>query len=193
MARRCRYSRETLETLIEVDIDIDTPGNIVVETPIPFLNHMLITMFMHMNASATVKAIDKKPYDDHHVIEDVAIAIGEALCNCLEDKSGVKRYSHVVVPMDDALVLVAIDLSGRGGGYIDLRLDKIFIGGMNTENVDHFIETLASRSKTTIHIIKLRGSNTHHVVEAVFKSLGLAFYDATRVVGNRIMSTKGII
>lgn len=193
MARRCRYSRETLETLVEVEIDIDTAGDILIETPIPFLNHMLITMFTYMNATATVKAVDKKPYDDHHIVEDVAISVGEALCRCLEDKSGIKRYSHVVMPMDDALVLVAIDISGRGRGYVELGLDKIVVGGMNLENVDHFLETLATRSKTTIHVIKLRGYNSHHIVEAVFKGLGLAFYDATRIVGNKVMSTKGVI
>ncbi|MEM1644711.1 MAG: imidazoleglycerol-phosphate dehydratase [Ignisphaera sp.] len=193
MTRRCKYSRETLETLVEVEIDIDSAGNILIETPIPFFNHMLITLFTYMNATATVRVVDKKPYDDHHVVEDAAIAIGEALCRCLEDKSGIKRYSHIIMPMDDALILVAIDISGRGRSYIDLGLDKIVIGGMNIENVDHFLETLASRSKTTIHVVKLRGYNTHHIVEAVFKGLGLAFYDATRIIGNKVISTKGVI
>lgn len=193
MSRRCRYTRETLETYAEVDIDIDTEGKIGVDTPIPFLNHMLETMFKHMNSSAIMKIVDKKPYDDHHVVEDAAIAIGEALAKCLEDKSGIKRYSHVVIPMDDALILVVVDVSGRGGGYIDLNLEKLTIGGMSTENVSHFIETLATRSKITIHVLKIKGHNTHHIIEAVFKGLGLALHDATRIIGGSIKSTKGVL
>lgn len=193
MSRRCKYKRETLETYAEIDIDIDTSGEVVVDTPIPFLNHILETLFKYMNSTVTLKLIDKKPFDDHHVVEDSAIVIGEALSKCLEDKSGIKRYSHIVIPMDDALILVAVDISGRGGGYVDLGIDKIVIGGMNTENVNHFIETLASRSKITIHVLKLRGYNVHHVIEAVFKGLGITLYDATRITSDKIRSTKGIL
>lgn len=193
MSRICRYSRETLETIVEIELNIDEARDISIETPIPFLNHMLITMFNYMNASVRLKAVDKKAYDDHHIVEDVAIAIGEALNKCIEDKTGLKRFSHVIIPMDDALILIAIDISGRGGAYIDLGLEKIDIGSMNTENVNHFIESLAMRSKTTIHVIKLKGSNTHHIIEATFKGLGMVIYDATRVAGKEIKSTKGVI
>ena len=193
MSRVCTHSRETLETSVEVELDIDTPGNVVVETPIPFLNHMLTTMFKYMKSSARVKAVDKTPYDDHHVVEDVAIVIGEALNKCLGDKSGIKRFAHVVVPMDDALVLVVVDVSGRGRGYVDLGIGKTVIGGLNTENVDHFIDTLASRSKITIHVVRLRGTNTHHIVEAVFKGLGMALHEATRIIEKGVVSTKGVI
>ncbi|MEM4003878.1 MAG: imidazoleglycerol-phosphate dehydratase [Ignisphaera sp.] len=193
MSRQCRYSRDTLETFTEVYIDIDSEGEIRIDTPIPFLNHMLETLFKHMNSSATIKTVDKKPYDDHHIVEDTAIAIGEALAKCIEDKSGIKRYSHVIVPMDDALVLVAVDVSGRGGSYIDLDLEKVIVGGMSTENVSHFIDTLATRSKITIHVLKIKGHNTHHIIEAVFKGLGLALHDATRIIGSGIKSTKGVI
>lgn len=193
MTRKCRFSRETLETVVEVELCIDEEGEIIVETPIRFLNHMLITMFSYMNSSAKLKAIDKMPYDDHHVVEDVAIAMGNALDRCLNNKVGIKRFSHAVTPMDDALVLVSIDISGRGGAYISLDLEKQIIGDMSTENVGHFIETFARESKITIHVIKLRGANTHHTIEAVFKGLGITLYDATRVIGRNVRSTKGVI
>jgi imidazoleglycerol-phosphate dehydratase len=176
---------------VEVELDIDTPGEVVASTPIPFFNHMLETLFYYMNTTAKVKALDKKPCDDHHIVEDTAIAIGEALSKCLESKAGIKRFSHVIVLMDDALVLVAVDVSGRGGGYVELGLEKMYIGGLNTENVDHFIETLANRSGITIHVLKLRGRNVHHIIEALFKGLGMAIHDATRVIGKDVRSLKG--
>ncbi|MCC6016902.1 MAG: imidazoleglycerol-phosphate dehydratase [Desulfurococcaceae archaeon] len=191
MSRRCSYSRETRETLVEVELDIDTAGEIEVSTPIPFFNHILETMLYYMNTTAKVKILDKKPCDDHHVVEDTAIAIGEALAKCLENKAGIKRFSHTVVPMDDALVLVAVDVSGRGGGYVELGLERLSIGGLSTENVEHFIETLANRSRITIHVLKLRGKNTHHIIEASFKGLGIVLHDATRIVCRDVRSLKG--
>lgn len=191
--RTCSYKRETLETSVILDLDIDHKGEIAVETPIPFLNHMLTTLFSYMNATARLKAVDKKPYDDHHVVEDVAIVIGEALDKCLGDRVGIKRFSHVIVPMDDALVLVAVDISGRGGGYVDLEIGRTIIGGLNTENVRHFIETLAVRSKITIHMVKLKGRNIHHIIESAFKGLGMALYEATRIIDKDVKSTKGVI
>lgn len=193
MPRACSHRRETLETVVELELNIDEAGEVHVETPIQFLNHMLITMFSYMNATAKLKAVDKKPYDDHHIVEDVAIVVGEALDKCLGNRVGIRRFSHVVVPMDEALILVALDLSGRGGGYVGLGLDKLVLGGMNVENVEHFIETLAVRSRSTIHVVKLRGGNTHHVIEAAFKGLGMAFYEATRIVEKGVRSTKGVL
>lgn len=191
--RRCRFSRETLETSVDIELCIDEEGEVIVDTPIKFLNHMLITMFSYMNSSVRLKAVDKMSYDDHHVVEDVAIAIGNALDKCLDNKAGIKRFSHAIVPMDDALVLVSVDISGRGGAFVKLDVEKQVIGGMSTENINHFIETLARESKTTIHIIKLRGYNTHHIIEAVFKGLGMTLYEATRVISKSIRSTKGVI
>lgn len=192
-ARRCKFSRETLETYVEIELCIDEEGEVVVETPVKFLNHMLVTMFSYMNSSARLKAVDKTSYDDHHIVEDVAIAIGNALDRCLDNRAGIKRFSHAVIPMDEALVLVAVDISGRGGAFIDLGLEKQIIGGMNTENINHFIETLARESRTTIHVVRLRGGNTHHLIEAVFKGLGITLYDSTRIISKKVRSTKGVI
>lgn len=193
MTRRCRFSRETLETIVEVELCIDEEGDIVVETPIRFLNHMLVTMFSYMNSSIKLKAVDKMSYDDHHIVEDVAIAIGNALDRCLNNRVGIKRFSHAVVPMDDSLILVSVDISGRGGAFVDLGLGKQIIGGMSTENVNHFLETLAREARITVHIVKLRGYNTHHIIEAVFKGLGMTLYEATRIIDKGVRSTKGVI
>lgn len=192
-SRTARKVRETAETRVEVFIDLDTPGSVDVKTPITFLNHMLVTMFTFMNSTAAVIAEEKLVYDDHHVVEDVAITIGEALKEALGDRVGIERYSSVVIPMDEALVLVAIDVSGRGGAYVKLRTLRELVGDMAFENVPHFIRSLAIASGITMHVIQLRGSNAHHVVEAVFKGLGITLYKASRVVSTSIRSTKGVL
>ncbi|MEM0453777.1 MAG: imidazoleglycerol-phosphate dehydratase [Sulfolobales archaeon] len=191
MSRNACKKRETNETLIEVCINIDEVGPIEVSTPIPFLNHMLTTLLYYMNSSAAIKAVDKLGFDDHHIIEDIAITLGDALRDALRDKSGIRRYSFAIVPMDDALVLIAIDTSGRGGAYVNLKLDRESIGGIAVENVPHFIESFARSAGITIHLLQLNGSNTHHVIEASFKGLGMTLYEASRIVTTLIRSTKG--
>ncbi len=194
MSRRCSYSRETGETKIEINLDIDTHGDIAISTPIPFLNHMLTTLFSYMNASVIINAIDKTPFDDHHIVEDVAIAIGEAINRCLGDRIGIKRFSYTIIPMDDALMLISIDISGRGRAYVELNIDRKSIGGLAIENIYHFIDTLANRSGITIHVQQLRGMNSHHIIEALFKGLGITLYEASRIVEPGVVrSTKGVL
>ncbi|MEM0373754.1 MAG: imidazoleglycerol-phosphate dehydratase [Sulfolobaceae archaeon] len=191
MSRQVKIVRETAETRIEVEIDLDNLGQIEVNTPVPFFNHMLHTFLFYMNSSARVIAIDKKNYDDHHVIEDTAIALGEAIKRALGDKRGIKRFSTHIVPMDEALVLTSIDISNRGLSFVDLNLKRDVIGGLATENVKHFIQSLAYNSGITIHVIQLRGENTHHIIEATFKGLGMCIYDASRIIFGEVRSTKG--
>ncbi|WWQ60189.1 imidazoleglycerol-phosphate dehydratase [Sulfolobus tengchongensis] len=193
MNRTSNMIRETKETRIEVFLDIDRKGEVKVSTPIPFFNHMLTTLLSYMNVTATIAATDKLPYDDHHVIEDVGITLGLAIKEALGDKRGIKRFSHQIIPMDDALILVAIDISGRGMAFVNLNLKRSNIGGMATENVSHFFQSFAYNSGITLHVNQLNGYNTHHIIEASFKALGLALYDATRIIDNEIRSTKGVI
>ncbi|MDK6028376.1 imidazoleglycerol-phosphate dehydratase [Ignisphaera sp. 4213-co] len=193
MSRVCKDVRETKETKVLVEFNLDEPGDVEVSTPIPFFNHMLETMFVYMNSRASILTEEKKRVDDHHIVEDTAITIGNALDKCLGDRVGVKRFSHQIIPMDDALILIAVDISGRGGSFIELNFTREAIGGLSLENVSHFIDSLAKRSGITIHVIKLKGLNDHHVVEAIFKGLGIALYDATRVVGGSIKSLKGVL
>ncbi|BBD73983.1 imidazoleglycerol-phosphate dehydratase [Sulfodiicoccus acidiphilus] len=176
-----------------MSIDIDSPGPIEVKTPVPFLNHMLYTLLFYMRTSATLSATDKLGYDDHHVVEDCAIVLGDALRELLGDRASIARFASVVVPMDDALVLAAVDISGRGEGFVKLDLSRENIGGMSTENVEHFMKTLARRAEVTLHLRQLDGSNVHHIIEAGFKAVGMALYQATRKTEEGVFSTKGML
>jgi len=192
-SRICRRIRETKETRIEIELNIDEAGEIYVATPVKFFNHLLSTMLSYMNSTAMVKAINKESYDDHHVVEDCGITLGEAFNECLGNRVGIKRFADILIPMDDALILLSIDISGRGKAYIDLNINREFIGDVATENIYHFIESFAYRSAVTIHIIQIKGFNSHHIVEAIFKGLGITLYEASRIVDFRIRSTKGIL
>ena len=192
-SRVARYVRETRETRVEVELNIDERGEVRVETPIRFLNHMLATMLYYMNSTSTVIAEDRQGYDDHHVVEDIAIALGEAFREALGDKRGIRRFANAIVPMDDALVLVAVDISGRGVSNVELRLRRSEIGGLATENIPHFLQAFSYHSGVNLHVIQLRGSNTHHILEAAFKALGISLYEASRVVSKEVPSLKGVL
>jgi len=191
--RICRRIRETLETRVEVELNIDEIGDVRVTTPVKFFNHLLTTMLSYMNSTAMVNVVDRMPTDDHHIIEDSAIVLGEALSECLGDRIGIKRFADAIIPMDEALVMVSIDISGRGGAYVDLNIAKEILGDMATENLYHFIETFAKKSAITIHVVQLKGSNSHHIAEATFKGLGITLYESSRIVSSYIRSTKGVL
>lgn len=191
--RICRRIRETLETRVEVELNIDEIGDVRVTTPVKFFNHLLTTMLSYMNSTAMVNVVDRMPTDDHHIIEDSAIVLGEALSECLGDRIGIKRFADAIIPMDEALVMVSIDISGRGGAYVDLNIAKEILGDMATENLYHFIETFAKKSAITIHVVQLKGFNSHHIAEATFKGLGITLYESSRIVSSYIRSTKGVL
>jgi imidazoleglycerol-phosphate dehydratase/histidinol-phosphatase len=193
MSRYSRILRETKETKIELELDIDNPGNIEVKTPVPFFDHMLNTLLFFMRSSGKIVAEDKQNYDDHHVIEDTAIALGLAIKEALGNKEGIKRFSSNVIPMDEALVMLALDISGRGYSYVDLKLKREQIGGFSTENVSHFFGSLAQNAGITLHLMQIRGENDHHIIEASFKALGISLYEATRIMYSGTNSTKGIL
>jgi len=193
MSRLCKWVRETKEVKVSAEFNLDESGEIYIATPIPFFNHLLETLFTYMNSASRIITEEKKVVDDHHVVEDCGIVIGEALNSCLGNREGIKRFSHQIVPMDDALILVAIDISGRGRAFIDLQFSRESIDGLSLENVPHFIDSLASRAGITIHIMKFRGVNEHHIAEAIFKGLGMALYEATRVVNSGVRSLKGVL
>ncbi|BCU71361.1 imidazoleglycerol-phosphate dehydratase [Stygiolobus caldivivus] len=189
--RSVKKVRETKETKVEVELNIDQKGEVKVVTPVKFFNHMLTTLLYYMNTTSMVIAEDKQCYDDHHVVEDVAITLGEAFKEALGDKKGIRRFANFVIPMDDALVLVAVDISGRGISNVELNLSRSEIGGLATENVFHFFQSFSYHSGVNMHIIQLRGTNTHHVIEASFKALGLSLYEASRIISQDIISLKG--
>ncbi len=193
MSRFSRLLRETKETKVQVEVELDGSGRVEVVTPVPFFNHMLETVLYYMGTDAKVYAEDKRGFDDHHVVEDVAIALGQAIREALGEKKGIARFADRTVPMDEALVQVAVDVSGRGLAFVELGLPRETIGGLATENVPHFFQSFAYNSGITVHVRKIRGENTHHIIEASFKAMGLALRDAFRVEGREIPSLKGSI
>ncbi|AWR99770.1 imidazoleglycerol-phosphate dehydratase [Metallosphaera hakonensis] len=191
MSRFTEKIRETKETKVLVKLELDGKGNVEVRTPIPFFNHMLHSMLFYMEVDAVVAAEDKQSFDDHHVVEDVGITLGQALRDALGDRKGIRRFSSLTVPMDEALVLVAVDISGRGFSSVNLGLVREKVGELSTENVPHFFWSFATNAGLTLHVRKLDGVNEHHVIEASFKGVGLTLRDACSLQGNILRSTKG--
>ena len=186
-----RVSRETRETRVELVLDPLGGGGARVETGIGFLDHMVETLAYYAGWSLEARVEEVRRVDDHHVAEDLMLALGSAIRRWLDSRGWrVARFGWAAVPMDEALVLAAVDVSGRPGAWVELGLRRESIGGLATENIPHMIWSLASASLTTIHVRRLSGSNDHHVAEAGFKALGMAFRQALQPVEG-LVSTKG--
>jgi len=192
MIRQAVVERRTRETEVRVELRLE-PGDIKVDTPIRFLNHMLETLIFYMGASGSINAVDLRGFDDHHVVEDVAIVLGMAMDKALGDRVGIARFGWSIVPMDDALVLVAVDLGGRSYFVFDGSFSRDTVGDLSTEMIPHFIRSFADSARATVHVKLLGGENEHHKVEAIFKALGLSLRQAMQIVGDQVMSTKGVI
>ena len=186
-------SRVTGETDITVTIDLDGTGKVDVSTGVGFFDHMLNAFARHGLFDLTVRARGDYEVDDHHTVEDVGIVIGQAVREALGDKAGITRFADVCIPMDEALVQAAIDVSGRGQAYVDLPLLTPKVGTFDTELAPEFFIAFARDAQLTLHVRKLEGANSHHVIEAAFKAFGRALRFACerdpRVVG--VPSTKG--
>ncbi|TCP24878.1 imidazoleglycerol-phosphate dehydratase [Scopulibacillus darangshiensis] len=195
MTRDSQIERTTSETTIALKFDIDGEGIAAIETGVPFLTHMLDLFTKHGLFNLKVKASGDTEVDDHHTTEDVGICLGQALKQALGDKKGIRRYGHAVVPMDDALAEVVIDLSDRPHFECRGEIPSQKAGTFDTELVDEFLWKLALEARMNLHVIIHYGKNTHHIIEAVFKALGRALDSATqmdpRVKG--IPSTKGTL
>lgn len=189
--RTATLNRATKETDISLTITLDEDQRSAITTPLPFFNHMLEQIAKHGGFNLELHASGDVEVDDHHLIEDTAITLGEALKQALGDKWGINRYGFTL-PMDEALASIAIDISGRG--FCDFKgvFTREFIGGMATEMVPHFFQSLACALGATIHL-QVTGKNTHHMVEACFKSLGRALRQACIKTNNALPSTKGIL
>lgn len=184
------YSRETAETYVYVELR--RGGALSVETPLPFLTHMVETFLFYAGLGGRVEAREKRRLDDgHHVVEDVAIGLGRALSSLLGDRSGIARFGWAAVPMDDALALAAVDLGGRAYWVVRGRLPKMSIGGYSLCMFRHWVRTFATEARSTVHIY-MRGSDPHHKVEAAHKALGLALRMAIDPAEG-IQSTKGVL
>lgn len=189
--RQASAARNTNETRITVQVNLDSPEPVVINTGIGFYDHMLEQIAKHGGFSLALECDGDLHVDDHHTIEDTAICLGEALRSALGNKRGIGRYGFVV-PMDESEARASVDLSGRGHIVFDGEFPRDSVGGLATEMVKHFFGTLADAVGAAIHV-EVRGENTHHMVEACFKAVGRCLRDATRRDGNAMPSTKGML
>jgi len=190
-ARRATAHRKTRETDILVKVDLDTEGPISAKTGIGFFDHMLEQLAKHGGFSLQLECVGDLHIDEHHTIEDCAIALGEALKTALGDKRGLHRYGFLL-PMDEARAQIAIDLSGRAFSVFEGRFGREQVGTMPTELVPHFFRSLADSVGAAIHV-SVVGDNTHHMIEACFKGVGRALREALRREGHDLPSTKGTL
>jgi imidazoleglycerol-phosphate dehydratase len=197
MAKRtATIHRKTKETDILMTLNLDGSGKNSIQSPVPFLNHMLEALSKHSGFDLTVKAKGDTHIDDHHTVEDIGICFGQALDKALGDKHGISRYGHFYVPLDEALVRAVVDLSGRN--YINYALDLLVkkrIGNFDTELVEDFFRAVTDNGKFNLHLEKIHGRNSHHIVEAAFKSFARALKMAAAIDGKvkGVPSTKGKI
>ena len=195
MGRRAQITRETKETQITVVLDLEGRGSANISTGVPFFDHMLDAFGRHGLFDLTVDAKGDLEIDAHHTVEDVGIVLGQAIAQALGDKAGITRFGSSFIPMDEALVLAAIDISGRGALYYDVTLPIEMIGTFDTTLANEFFVALATNAGITLHIQCLYGLNSHHIVEAAFKAVARALAAAValdpRVSG--VPSTKGAL
>lgn len=193
--RQASIARTTGETDIKLMFNVDGGGEVVVESDVPFMNHMLDLFAKHGQFDLKLEARGDVDVDDHHTVEDVGICLGQALREALGDKKGIKRYASVFVPMDEALGQVIVDISNRPHLEMRAAFPAQTVGSFTVELVHEFLWKLALEARITLHVIVHYGQNTHHMIEAIFKALGRALDEATqidpRVKG--VPSTKGVL
>lgn len=195
MTRAASRSRTTKETSIRITIDVDGPrGEVAASTGLPFFDHMLDQVGRHGGFDLTIEATGDLHVDGHHTVEDVGILLGETFREALGDKAGVRRFASGLYPLDEALVEVALDLSGRPFVVYDVPFGEVLPLGdppFNPEMAEHFWQSFATAAGITLHVTRRAGRNTHHVLEATFKGVARCLRDAVRVEGTGVPSTKG--
>jgi imidazoleglycerol-phosphate dehydratase len=191
--RKSKVARTTTETDIRIKLNLDGKGSFILETGVPFLDHMLALWSRHGMFDLDISAQGDTAIDDHHTVEDIGICLGQAIANALGEKIGIRRYGTAFAPMDEALAMVVVDISGRAFLSFDAIMPVQKVGDFDTELVEEFIRALANHADITLHVKLMQGKNTHHIIEAIFKGLGRAIKEAVsideRIEG--IMSTKG--
>ena len=174
MTRSARVSRDTLETRITVEVDLDGTGKASFATGIPFLEHMLDQVARHGLIDLTVQAQGDLEIDAHHTVEDIGITLGQAVAQAVGDKQGIRRYGHAYVPLDEALSRVVIDLSGRPGLEFHVPFTRSTVGDFDVDLIHEFFQGFANHGRVTLHVDNLKGDNSHHQAETVFKAFGRA-------------------
>jgi imidazoleglycerol-phosphate dehydratase len=196
MSRTAMVHRTTKETSIDLMIELDGSGATEISTGIPFYDHMLEQLGKHGGFDLQIAATGDLHIDTHHTIEDVAISLGEAFREALGDKAGVRRFASGLYPLDEALVEVALDLSGRPFVVWEVELPECLPLGnpaFDPQLAEHAVASFATAAGITLHVTLRRGRNVHHIIEAVFKGLARCLRDAVRIEGTQIPSTKGVL
>ena len=193
MSRASRVERTTKETSVTVDLDLDGTGTASADTGLPFLDHMLEQLGKHARFDLTVTAKGDLQVDAHHTVEDIGIALGQALAEALGDKAGIRRFGDATVPLDEARVTVALDLSGRAHVEHEVPVPAELIGTYDPGLTEDFVRAFATTAEMSLHAVLHAGRSAHHVVEAEFKALAVALRDAVSVIGGGTPSTKGVL
>lgn len=200
--RSAQIVRKTRETDIDLTLNLDG-GNYFVDTDCGFLNHMLELFAVHSGFGLNLKCTGDTQVDFHHTVEDVGIALGQAFNSAIGDKRGIERYADVTIPMDESLVLCAVDISGRGTLNYGLKIDSAkvsdgddtvklkAVGAFDTELIEEFFVAFTREARITLHIVQLFGKNTHHIIECAFKAFARALKRAVSITGTAIPSSKG--
>ena len=192
--RTCKMTRKTAETDICLELNLDGAGKSSIDTGVGFLNHMLTLFAAHGKFDLTVVCRGDTEVDDHHSVEDIGICLGTAFREALGDKRGITRYGSFLLPMDEALILCAVDLSGRSCLCDELEIPTEKIGTFDTELVEEFLLGFVRSCPMSLHLRQLAGKNAHHIVEGAFKGLGRALKQAVALDGSgEIPSTKGVL
>ncbi|MGI9649016.1 MAG: imidazoleglycerol-phosphate dehydratase HisB [Acidimicrobiia bacterium] len=194
MNRTAQIKRQTSETRVTAELTLEGDGRAEIDTGIGFLDHLLTALTRHGRFNLTLTCRGDLEVDDHHTVEDCGIVLGEAFDEALGDRRGIARFATAFAPLDEALARVVVDVSGRGGAFVDLGLQRESIGALSTENLPHFIDSFARNAGITVHADVLKGANDHHRAEAAFKALALSLREAVELSGGSdIPSTKGTI
>ncbi len=191
--RSATVTRRTRETDITVTLELDGSGQSTIQTGNGFFDHMLTLLAAHGGLDLAVNCQGDTDVDFHHSCEDIGICLGRAVRDALGDKTGIARYADIHLPMDEALVLCVMDISGRGAAYLDMAILAPMVGAFDTELLPEFLHAFARAAGITLHVRHLCGRNAHHIIEAVFKGLGRALKTACTITGGGIPSTKGVL
>lgn len=196
MKRSATITRTTKETDITISLTIDGTGKTSVDTGIPFFDHMLDAFGRHGLFDLEVKATGDLDVDAHHTVEDVGIVLGQALAEAMKDKRGITRFASQAVPMDEALVMAALDISGRGQMHFDILIPPAMMGLFDASLAKEFFIAFASNAGITLHLISFKGENAHHLIEAAFKATGRVLRSALEIdvrASKQLPSTKGTL
>lgn len=191
--RHSEVSRETAETAVKLSLELDGSGRSEIDTGVGFLDHMLTLLALHGGFDLAVSCKGDLNVDAHHSVEDIGLCLGAAIAQALGKKRGINRYGHSILPMDEALILCAVDLSGRPCLRYTANIPSQKVGEFDTELAREFFQAVANTALMSLHIRQLDGENSHHIIEGMFKAFGRALRQAVAVTGGALPSTKGVL